>query len=94
VGADDRGDYASLKAYPEDPVRAVHDVVAMAYLTDPGLFTTETLPLRIVCEGPPEAAGQTLIDPGNCDHPAVEVITGLDHAAFVNKMVAYLEALG
>lgn len=90
VGEGDLEDYGCLRAFPEDPVRALHDVVAMAYLVDPDLFTTQTLPLRVVIEAPPAGAGQTRIDQNNPDHPAVTVITDLDREAFYKNILKYI----
>lgn len=93
VGSEDKIDYASEMAFADDPVRAMHDVVAMAYLVNPELFTTETLPLRIVTQDPPAGAGQTVIDHDAPDHPAVTVITDLDRDQFRAYLLSYIGKL-
>lgn len=93
VGSEDHVDYASCKAFPEDPVRGMHDVVAMAYLVDPDLFKVEEFPLVVVTDPTPAVAGQTLIDPENPDHPSVKVVMDLDRQSFLQKLTDYLEKL-
>lgn len=93
VGPEDKVDYASCHAYKGDPVRAVHDVVAMAYLTNPEIFTVEKKPIRIVLDPPPAAAGQSIIDKVTPDHAAVEVITDLDRSAFLDLTLRYISNL-
>lgn len=93
VGAEDKDDYASLMEFPEDPVRAMHDVVAMAYLTDPDLFKTQNLPIKIMTEDPPSAAGQSLITDTSPDHENVTVITDLDRVRFYEKLITYIGSL-
>ena len=51
---------------------------AMAYLTNPEIFKTETLPIRIETGDAPLAAGQSLVDKEKPDHPSVTVIRDLD----------------
>jgi len=60
VGSDDHIDYRHLRASPNDPVRAVHDVVAAIYLDRPELFKTRRMHIKIVTGEPPEIAGQSL----------------------------------
>ena len=93
VGLEDRIDYASFMRSETDPVRAMHDVVAMCYLTDPDLFEIEILPLKIITEPAPASAGQSLINEQEADHKSVSLITTLNHQEFVNKMITYLAAL-
>ena len=93
VGNEDRIDFASVMRSSTDPVRAMHDVVAMCYLTDPNIFETRNVPLKIVIDPPPAAAGQSLISESAADHKSVTLIIGLDHTAFINKLVTYLENL-
>ncbi|PIZ32131.1 MAG: hypothetical protein COY40_00025 [Alphaproteobacteria bacterium CG_4_10_14_0_8_um_filter_53_9] len=93
VGPEDHQDYADCKDFPEDPVRGMHDVVAIAYLTDPELFQSEMLPLRIITEGPPYVAGQLLIDEERPDHPAVRVVTDMDRTKFLEKLIRNLNTL-
>lgn len=93
VGSEDKDDYASIMDFDNDPVRAMHDVVAMAYLTDPNLFQTESLPLKIIIDPPPAGAGQSVIDEKNFDHQSVTVIRDLDRQKFFDKIVEYLSNL-
>ncbi|MFA5592255.1 MAG: nucleoside hydrolase [Micavibrio sp.] len=93
VGPEDRIDYAAEMADAGDPVRAMHDVVAMAYLTDPEIFKTERMPIRIEDGAPPLPAGQTIIDENNPDHPSVTVIRDLDRARFIELLVRYMGEL-
>jgi purine nucleosidase len=93
VGPEDHHDYASLKAFPQDPVRGMHDVVALAYLTNPEIFTTETLPLRIETGPTPAVPGQSLIDTHQPDHSSVTVVTDLDRTAFATLLTRYLSQL-
>lgn len=90
VGPEDQVDYASLKENPEDPVRAMHDVVAMAYLINPEIFMTENLPIRIVTQDPPAGAGQSVIDSRNPDHASVTIITGIDRDKFYTMLLSYI----
>lgn len=93
VGPEDHEDYADCKEYPHDPVRGMHDVMAMAYVARPDLFKTETLPLSVVTSPSPAVAGQTLIDHENPDHASVIVITDLDRNGFLETLVDYVGAL-
>lgn len=93
VGPEDHIDYASCKVFPEDPVRGMHDVVAMAYLLNPNLFRLQTFPLTVVTEPAPAVAGQTLIDMDEPDHPNVKVVMDLDRPRFVRQMVRNLKRL-
>lgn len=88
VGMEDKLVFAPLHQYEGDPVRAIHDVVAMATLDAPELFEFEILPIRIIKELPPAPGGQSLIDPENPDHPAVRVTTGINRKVFFEKMLA------
>jgi inosine-uridine nucleoside N-ribohydrolase len=93
VGEEDLVDYADEKSDANDPVRAMHDVIAMAYLTNPEIFEIEKLPIRIEIGKPPLAAGQSLIDKDNPDHPSVTVIKDLDREKFIQYLVKYLGRL-
>lgn len=93
VGDEDKEDYLSVVDFPEDPVRAMHDVIAMAYLTNPEIFKTEKLPLRIEIGSFPTVAGQTIIDKVNPDSRKVTVIRDLNCDIFLEKMLAYLANL-
>ncbi len=85
VGPEDLVDYADVKTSADDPVRGVHDVVAMGYALNPGLFQTRSLPLRIALDD--ACAGQTLIDEETPDHKNVRVITDVDRAALLHDIV-------
>lgn len=93
VGPEDHIDYASCKAFPEDPVRGMHNVVAMAYLCDPELFVTEQFPITVVTDPTPAVAGQTIITSDNPDHPNVRVVMDLDRRMFLKKLQDYLSCL-
>jgi purine nucleosidase len=93
VGEEDQEDYLDLKQSPADPVRAMHDVLAMACIDAPELFTFEDVPIRIMNEAPPAAAGQSLIDHTHPDHKSVRVATKVDGATFLNKMVTNIANL-
>lgn len=93
VGSEDKQDYASIMEFADDPVRAMHDVVAMAYLTDPQIFQTRILPIKIITDPPPAGAGQSAIDKEEFDHQSVTVICDLDHQRFLDKIVEYLSRL-
>jgi inosine-uridine nucleoside N-ribohydrolase len=82
VGEEDREEYKDQWSYPYDPVRAIHDIVAMAYADTPEIFETEMLPIRIDVDDIP---GQSVIDEGNTDCN-VTVIKDLDREAFVNHL--------
>ncbi len=94
VGEEDLIDYASIKEFSEDPVRALHDVVAMVCLDCPEIFTFEELPIRI-CVGDAEVpSGQTVIDDANPDQQNVRVAVMVDKDKFYEKMVSALKRLG
>ncbi|MAS87844.1 MAG: hypothetical protein CMH30_07730 [Micavibrio sp.] len=93
VGEEDHIDYASEKTDQSDPVRAMHDVIAMAYLTNPEIFETERLPIRVEIGEPPLAAGQTLIDNKNFDNGSVTVIKDLNREKFLELLVIYMRQL-
>lgn len=59
VGEEDDQDYATLKKSPSDPVRAIHDAVALAYAEDPSIFTTEDVLVTVPATG--DRAGQSII---------------------------------
>ena len=90
VGAEDHEDYASEKESAQDPVRAMHDVLIMAYLVHPEIFQTEQLPIRIETGAPPNAAGQSIIDDKAPDHSDVTVIRGIDDEKFIEYLITYL----
>lgn len=82
VGEEDREEYKDQWAYPNDPVRAIHDIVAMAYADTPEIFETEMLPIRIDVDDIP---GQSVIYEGNRDCN-VTVIKDLDREAFFDNL--------
>ncbi|MBI1326537.1 MAG: hypothetical protein GC136_02735 [Alphaproteobacteria bacterium] len=87
VGEDDVQDYGPLRETPDDPVRALHDVIAMAAVDAPELFEFVTVPLRIVADPLPAPAGQSLIDAENYDHPSVRVAKTIDRNGFLRRLV-------
>lgn len=94
VGEEDLEDYASVKEFGTDPVRALHDVVAMVCLDCPDIFTFEMLPIQICLGAPPLPSGQTIINAEAYDKKDVRVATKVDSEAFYNKMVEALFRLG
>lgn len=87
LGEDDVEDYGHLRETPEDPVRAIHDVVAMAALDAPELFEFEEVPLYISADSNIAPIGQSLIDPVNFDHSHVRVAKTINKAAFIERMI-------
>jgi len=83
VGEEDLLEYQDQWAYPNDPVRAIHDIVAMAYVDRPDMFESEILPIRIDVEGVP---GQSVIDKNNSDHASVRVVTDIDRDKFKDHL--------
>jgi inosine-uridine nucleoside N-ribohydrolase len=90
VGEEDLVDYASVKKDASDPVRALHDIVAMVAVDRPDIFTFEELPIRIRLD---KAAGQTVIDRENPDHPRVRVATNVNKAAFYRTFIDTISRL-
>ena len=93
VGEEDLDDYASVKEFDEDPVRALHDVVAMVCLDCPDIFTFEILPIQICVGSPPLPSGQTIINAEVYDKKDVRVATKVDSDAFYNKMIEAISKL-
>lgn len=93
VGSEDIEDYAACRMFEGDPVRGIHDVVAMFYLFYPEFFRSKVLPLRIEDKHSGGVAGQTLIDPLHYDHKAVRVIIDLDRKAFLDSLVRHIAHL-
>lgn len=93
VGEDDLDDYGHLRQTPNDPVRAIHDLLAMAFCEDQSLITFETHPIKIVTDAPPAAAGQSLISQNDYDHPAVHIATAVDEDRLVDALIANLGRL-
>jgi len=93
VGEEDVHDYADVRKSENDPVRAMHDVVAMACVENPRLFKFETLPLKIITASAPAAAGQSLIERDRPDHPAVRVAVSVDTKGFVESMIENISRL-
>lgn len=60
VGEDDVVDYASVRKHNKDPVRAIHDAVALAYAEDPTIFKREQVNIIVPPTG--KRAGQSIID--------------------------------
>lgn len=94
LGEDDIQDYARVRKTPTDPVRAMHDVVAMAAVDAPEIFKFENVPLRIIDDPVPAPGGQTIIDEKNYDRPSVRVAVGLDCEAFLEKMISNISGVG
>ncbi len=93
VGEDDIQDYAQVRKTPTDPVRAMHDVVAMAAVDKPEIFEFEIVPIRIIDDLPPSPAGQTIIDHTTFDYPSVRVATKLDCDAFLDRLVKNISGI-
>jgi inosine-uridine nucleoside N-ribohydrolase len=83
VGEEDLEEYKDHWQYPNDPVRAIHDIVAMAYVDTPEIFETEKVPVRIDTNDIP---GQSVID---SSHPDcyVTVVQDLDQDFFVINLL-------
>lgn len=82
IGDEDRVDYATCRRFPLDPVRAMHDVVAIAYMIDPSIFKSEILPLNVGNKG------ETFINSGG---KMVNIITAVDEKKFFNL---FMETIG
>ena len=67
----------------------LHDPSAVLAVTDPGLFTTEQTPIRVVTDG--EQIGRTVADP-DCGHRPVAVCLGVDSKRVQNLFLAHLGA--
>jgi purine nucleosidase len=89
VGEEDLEEYKDQWQYPNDPVRAIHDIVAMAYVDRSNIFETEILPIRIDIDDIP---GQSVIDEVNPDCN-VTVIKDLNREAFISFLCENLESL-
>ena len=87
IGEDDKQDYASVKQNPTDPVRAIHDAVAMCYVVDSSIFTTEQIPLQIALK---DKRGQSLIVPTGTP---VNVITSVNQKAFFDRVCSAIARL-
>jgi len=81
VGDEDKTDYAEQRSFANDPVRAMHDVLAMAYIIDKSIFRSELLPLKV---GP---KGQTTIDSAG---RMVNVITEIDKNKFFDMFISII----
>jgi purine nucleosidase len=78
VGEDDKIDYAKQKAFSNDPVRAMHDVMAIAYMINPAIFKSEILPLKI------GEKGQTVVDKNG---KPVNIVTAVDKNKFFDMFI-------
>lgn len=94
VGEEDLIDYAIVKEFPEDPVRALHDVVAMVCLDTPDIFEFKEVPVRVLVGEPPIPSGQTVVDYVNPDKENVRVAVSVDKEKFYQRMVSVIERLG
>ena len=90
VGEEDLVDYASVKKDASDPVRALHDIVAMVAVDRPDIFTFEELPIRIRLD---KAAGQTVVAAETPDHPKVRVASKVNRAAFYKVFIDTISRL-
>ncbi|MDR2760832.1 MAG: nucleoside hydrolase [Rickettsiales bacterium] len=81
IGEDDKRDYGKQRAFPEDPVRAIHDAIAMAYVIDPTMFKSEILPLKI------GEKGQTIIEDGG---KPINVIRSVDKNKFFDMFISLI----
>lgn len=90
VGKEDRIDYAEIRSFPDDPVRALHDIVAMVCLEYPEIFEFEDLPIRIDIK---DAAGQSLIDYVAPDNSKVRVAVRVDKSAFYDAFIENIRRL-
>lgn len=89
VGKEDIEEYKNHWQYPNDPVRAIHDIVAMAYVDTPEIFETEQLPVRIDINDIP---GQSIIDTKNPD-TIITVVKDLDRDQFFDLLCKKLKRL-
>ncbi len=87
IGEEDQKDYKKLKQSPTDPVRAVHDAVAIAYEIEPDIFKTDLLPLKIDMTG---TKGRTVIDNSGV---LVNVIRSVNKKAFFDLVVSAIKNL-
>ena len=56
VAESHKQDLGHLRQYPDDPVRAVHDAVAVVYIDNPELFSSQKMYVRIVTTPAPDIA--------------------------------------
>ena len=87
VGNEDNEDYANIKKHPKDPVRAIHDAVAMAYLIDNTIFTSEIIPIQIDLKN---CKGQTIQDSSSVP---VNVIRSVNIDLFFELLIECLTNL-
>jgi len=87
VGPEDVLDYGVLRKNKNDPVRAIHDAVAMAYLIEPSIFVQEKIPLKIDLIN---TRGKTLIDDEGF---LVNVIRKVNEKSFFDIMFQTLKNL-
>jgi inosine-uridine nucleoside N-ribohydrolase len=82
IGEEDKIEYAGLRAFSDDPVRAIHDTIAIAYVINPTIFRSEIIPLKI------GEKGQTIIDD---DGKPVNIIRSLDKDKFFDMFIGLIE---
>lgn len=87
IGKEDAEDYQNLKQNPNDPVRAIHDAVAIAYEIEPNIFKTEQIPLKIDMTG---TKGRTIIDETGV---MVNVIRNVHKKAFFELVIESINNL-
>jgi inosine-uridine nucleoside N-ribohydrolase len=93
VGKGDVVDGAELKGNSFDPVRALHDVVAMVCLDTPEIFKFENLPIKIIVGGDGVPSGQSLIDYDNPSSPNVRVAVSVNKDEFYKKFIETIAQL-
>lgn len=83
IGEEDKIDYKNMKKFENDPVRAIHDVVAVAYIIDKTIFTTELLPLKVELFDK-NKKGQTTI---NTSGRLTNIVTSVDKNKFFELII-------
>jgi len=89
IGEEDKKDYKDQKKFANDPVRAIHDVLAVAYIIDPSIFGSTILPLKVELKDL-KKKGQTLISK---DGRLVNIINRIDKKKFFELFISLLERL-
>ena len=79
IGKEDELDYADCKKFASDPVRAMHDVVSVAYMIDKSIFKGEVMPIKI------GKNGETFVDDKYGKN--INVITCVDETKFFELFV-------
>jgi inosine-uridine nucleoside N-ribohydrolase len=87
VGEEDKLDYKNQKKFINDPVRAIHDVLAVIYILDPSIFSSTMLPIKVELINT-KKKGQTLIAE---DGRMVNVINKIDKNKFFELFIELLK---